>query len=347
MSQLFALRGRPDASVRTYLAVGGITFIVALWYILTMGTDPIVGRAILPSPWSVLLAFPEMIQENDLIHNTFKSLGVNLAGYVEAVLIAIPIGFTIGLIPLFRGAFQRPVDALRYVPLTAVTGLFIAWFGIGLDMKTHFLAFGILIYLLPIIVQRIDEVEDVYLKTVYTLGANPWQTITSVYIPSVLSRLWDDIRILTAISWTYIIVAETINNEGGLGSVIWFAGQRFRRYDKVFAVLILIMLIGVLQDKIFSHLDRKLFPHKYQIRDQHQKGRQTTTGIWDKTGSFILEALTYILLASYALLAINEMFNFLGVRVLTYLFSETVWAVHVVFLVAIFRMIMNKLKPAR
>jgi ABC-type nitrate/sulfonate/bicarbonate transport system permease component len=347
MSQLFALRGRPEATVRTYLAIGGITFIVALWYILTMGGDPIVGRAILPSPGSVLMAYPEMIQENDLILNTFKSLGVNLAGYVEAVLIAIPIGFTIGLIPLFRGAFQRPVDALRYVPLTAVTGLFIAWFGIGVDMKTHFLAFGILIYLLPIIVQRIDEVEDVYLKTVYTLGASPWQTVTSVYIPAVLSKLWDDIRILTAISWTYIIVAETINNEGGLGSVIWFAGQRFRRYDKVFAVLILIMLIGVFQDRIFSHLDRKLFPHKYQIRDQHTKGRQRTPGIWDKTGSFILEALTYILLAGYAILAINEIFNFLGVRVLSYLFSETVWAVHVVFLVSVARIIMNKLKPTR
>ena len=48
--------------------------------------------------------------------------------------------------------------------------------GLDTDMKVHFLAFGILIYLLPVVVQRIDEIEDVYFKTVYTLGANSWQT---------------------------------------------------------------------------------------------------------------------------------------------------------------------------
>ena len=294
-----------------------------------------IGRAVLPNPLDVLASYGEMIQENDLILNTFKSIGVNLAGYVEAILISLPLGFTIGLIPLFRGAFQKPVDALRYVPLTAVTGLFIAWFGIEMDMKTHFLAFGILIYLLPIIVQRIDEVQDVYLKTVYTIGASPWQTIRTVYIPSVMSRLWDDIRILTAISWTYIIVAETINNEGGLGSVIWFAGQRFRRYDKVFAVLILIMLIGVLQDRLFSYLDRKLFPHKYLAREQGQRGQLSQASIWSTISSYVGQSLIYIALIGYVLLAINEWVTFLGVRIMDYLFGATSWAIHVIFLTAI------------
>lgn len=347
MRRLFELRGDLNGTTRTYLAIGGVSFILLVWHLLTSGSSPFIGKAILPNPIDVLLSYGDMIQENDLILNTFKSLGINLAGYVEAVLIAVPLGFVVGLIPLFRGAFQRPVDALRYVPLTAVTGLFIAWFGIGLDMKTHFLAFGIIIYLLPIIVQRIDEVQDVYLKTVYTLGASPWQTISSVYLPSVLSRLWDDIRILTAISWTYIIVAETINNEGGLGSVIWFAGQRFRRYDKVFAILILIMLIGVFQDKLFSYLDKKLFPHKYQLKDQHVKGQKQEASILAKMGEYIFDTLIYILLGGYILLAINELFNFIGVPVLTYLFGETVWAIHILFAVSIARWIHHMIKSRK
>ena len=347
MARLFELRGELNNKTKTYLAIGGVSLIFLIWHLLTSGSQPLIGKAVLPNPVDVLWSYGEMIQENDLILNTFKSLGINLAGYVEAVLIAVPLGFVVGLIPLFRGAFQSPVDALRYVPLTAVTGLFIAWFGIGLDMKTHFLAFGIIIYLLPIIVQRIDEVQDVYLKTVYTLGANPWQTITSVYIPSVLSRLWDDIRILTAISWTYIIVAETINNEGGLGSVIWFAGQRFRRYDKVFAVLILIMLIGVFQDKLFSYLDKKLFPHKYQLRDQHKKGQKKEDTLWAKASTYIFDTLLYILMGGYLILALNEVFNFLGVPVLTYLFSETVWAIHFLFIVSIIRWASNPIKSRK
>lgn len=347
MSELFAIRGDISRRQSAVLGVLGISFILALWYVLTMGEDPAVARSVLPNPVDVLASYGEMVQENDLILNTFKSLGVNLAGYVEAILISLPLGFAIGLFPILRGSFQKPVDALRYVPLTAVTGLFIAWFGIELDMKTHFLAFGIIIYLLPIIVQRIDEVQDVYLKTVYTIGASPWQTIRTVFIPSVMSRLWDDIRILTAISWTYIIVAETINNEGGLGSVIWFAGQRFRRYDKVFAVLILIMLIGVLQDRLFSHLDKKLFPHKYLVRDQGKQGLITQTTLWSTIATYIGQSLLYILLTGYIILALNEIFQFMGISILSYLFGTTVWAIHIIFLTALFRLISNLVKSRR
>jgi NitT/TauT family transport system permease protein len=347
MSSLFELRGQLNRKQKTVLSISGLTAIFGVWHLLTTGVNPVLGKAIIPNPLDVLLSYGEMIQENDLILNTFKSIGVNLAGYVEALILSLPIGFAIGLIPILRGAFQKPVDALRYVPLTAVTGLFIAWFGIELDMKTHFLAFGILIYLLPIIVQRIDEVEEVYLKTVYTIGATNWQTIRTVFIPSVLSRLSDDIRILTAISWTYIIVAETINNEGGLGSVIWFAGQRFRRYDKVFAVLILSMLIGVLQDRIFTYLDKKLFPYKYQIADQKKRGQIMQSNLLQITFSYIGSTFGYILLGVYVVLAVNEFSNFIGIKVLTYLFSSTAWAVHLTFIVAIVYTISNLLKSRK
>jgi len=179
-----------------------------------------------------------------------------------ALIIALPIGFLLGLIPLFRGLFQKPFDTLRFLPLTAVIGLFVAWFGIENPMKIYFLAFGILVYLIPVIIQRIDEVDDVYLKTVFTLGATSWQTIKTVYLPSVLSRISDDVRVLVAISWTYIIIAELQNNTGGLGALI-FQSARNSRIDKVFALLIIIIIIGLLQDRWFFTLDKFFFPHKH------------------------------------------------------------------------------------
>ena len=142
------------------------------------------------------------------------------------------------------------------------------WLGLGNEMKVAFLAFGIIVYLVPVVVQRIDEVDDVFLKTVFTLGANNWQKIRTVYLPSVLSRLSDDIRVLTAISWTYITIAEMLNRSGGIGELIWIA-RRQSRIDKAFAVLLVIVLIGILQDKLFLLLDRWLFPHKY-VKNNHQ-----------------------------------------------------------------------------
>lgn len=226
-----------------------------------------ISNSLLPSPVEVLTSLGELYSENNLLSNLLYSLYLNLAGYLLAVLIAIPIGFLIGLFPLFKALFSRNVDALRFVPLTAVTGLFIAWFGLGSSMKVAFLAFGIIVYLLPVVVQRVLEVEEVYEQTAYTLGATKWQRITSVFIPAVLSRVSDDIRVLVAISWTYIIVTEVVNaNSGGIGALA-FKMARQSQIDKVFAILLVIIMVGFLQDLLFKLIDRLLFDFKYQAQE--------------------------------------------------------------------------------
>lgn len=223
----------------------------------------LVDKAVLPSPIAVLASFKELHFENFLVKNAWISIKLNIWGYIEAVAMSLLIGFIIGLVPFFKSLWSRYIDAIRFVPLAAVTGLFIAWFGIYMDMKVQFLAFGIFVFLVPVVVQRIGEVDQIYIQTSYTLGASSWQTIRKVYWPHVTSKIIDDVRVLTAISWTYIIVAELVNTEeGGLGALI-FKAQRVSRLDKVFAILLLIILIGFIQDLIFGWLDKKLYPFKY------------------------------------------------------------------------------------
>lgn len=217
---------------------------------------------LLPPPLKVVQSFPELVQKDELFQNTFRSIWLNVQGYFWSVFISIVLGFIIGLFPIFRGLFSKQVDALRYLPLTALTGMFIIWFGIEDQMKIAFLAFGIIVYLLPVVVQRINEVGDVYLKTVFTLGATDWQTIRTVYIPEVMSKLIDDIRVLTAISWTYIIIAELLNRQGGIGSLIYIKARQGQT-EKVFAILIIIIIIGFIQDRIFVFFDKRMFPFKY------------------------------------------------------------------------------------
>lgn len=217
---------------------------------------------IIPRPDQVVTAIPEMIKNDHLISNTLLSLWRNIQGYIWAILLAIPIGFLLGLLPLFKGLFSRPVDALRFLPLTALTGIFMLAFGTEEVMKVTFLAFGIFVYLLPVVVQRVREVSDVYLKTTFTLGATDWQTIRTVYFPAVMSKLVEDIRVLTAISWTYIIIAELLNKEGGIGALMYTSGRQGLS-EKVFAGLIVIIAVGFLQDYIFAFIQRRVFPYKH------------------------------------------------------------------------------------
>lgn len=249
---------------------------------------------ILPTPLQAVQSYKELIQEKDnkdrnLLNHTLASVWLNIKGYFWAIFISVLFGFIIGLLPLFRGMFSKQVNALRYLPLTALTGLFMIWFGIDDAMKIAFLAFGIIVYLLPVVVQRIDEVKDVYLKTVFTLGANSWHTIRTVYIPSVMSKLIDDIRVLTAISWTYIIIVEYINSSGGGIGALIFRKQRFNEPEQLFALLIIIIIIGFIQDLIFVFIDRRLFSFKYR--------KTVTPGINEsRTGIYIILGAVIILL---------------------------------------------------
>lgn len=334
------LGGAEEGTVgqKLFYGVAGIVLVLMVWVFLTAGANPILRPVVLPSPLSVLQAFPELFSENNLDKNMGFSIGLNLSGYLEAILITIPIGFFIGLIKYARWGFQRQVDALRYIPLTAVTLLFIVWFGIGTDMKVHFLAFGIIIYMLPVMIQRIDEVDDVYLKTVHTLGATDWQVLKSVYFPSVVSRLSDDIRVLTAISWTYIIVAESINsNQGGIGTLIYNVGQRQVRSDKIFALLIIIMLIGIIQDKIFVRLDKQFFPFKYQAKESIKSSRIDQKGIVSIVLEYIFLALGWISLGIYFLLMLQEFVPFMGdFKPLSYVFGDSVNVMHIIFFLILF-----------
>jgi len=239
----------------------GVAFILLIWITLTEGK--FIPKSILPSPIKVLTSFSELHYNDALIRNAIHSWQLNIYGMLEAAAVAIPIGMMIGLYPFFRSIFERYITAARFLPLTAVVGIFIAWFGIETNMKVQFLAFSIFLYLLPVVIQRVDEIDDVYVQMVKTLGANQFKTIKIVFIPAVLSKVFDDIRVLAALSWTYIVVAEMVNSSGGGVGALAYICARQSRIDKVFGILITIVIIGLIQDKLLIYMDKVLFPYKY------------------------------------------------------------------------------------
>lgn len=256
----FKLGDNPTPIQSRIFLILGFIFIILTWQaIISFGN---ISNTIFPAPFKVVTAIGELAKEYNLLGNTWYSIKLNFAGYLEAIIIAIPLGFMVGLFPIFNGMFSKWIDAIRFLPLTAVTGIFIGIFHIGFGMKVHFLSFGIIIYLLPIFVSRIKETEMVHRQTIWTLGANKWQTFKHVYFPSVMSKIFDDIRVIVAISWTYIIVAELIAKDLGVGALI-ATSLKQSRTDLVFGVLIIIILVGYLSDLGFKMLDKKLFPYKY------------------------------------------------------------------------------------
>lgn len=259
--RFFNLRGGLTRKESALICAIGSVCLIALWQaICSLG---FVASSILPSPWNVFKAVFELAFMDTLFTDIEYSLKINVLGYLEAVALAIPLGMIIGMFPLFREMFKKYIDAIRFLPITALTGIFIYWFGIEDNMKVQFLAFGIFVYLIPVVINKVFAVNETYVQMLRTLGASDFQIIKKVFIPSVLADIFDDIRVLVAISWTYIIIVEMLNRSHGVGSLIYTC-VRQSRIDKVFALLFIIIVIGFIQDILFKWLDTILFPHKYQ-----------------------------------------------------------------------------------
>jgi NitT/TauT family transport system permease protein len=256
----FKIEGEITNKQSVLISIIGFVLLISVWQIATIHGN--ISGAILPSPWKVVLAFGQLIH-NNLLGNAWFSLKLNLLGYLEAVLISIPIGFAMGLIPGVRALVSKYFDAFRFLPLPAVTGVFVALFGLSIGLKIHFLAFGILLYLIPVIVQRIDEIETIHKQTITTLGASKWQKIRYLYFPYAMSKISDDIRVLVAISWTYIVIVELLNQEGGLGGMIFISAKQSQT-PSIYACVFIIIMFGYLQDIGFRALDRFIFPFKYE-----------------------------------------------------------------------------------
>ena len=186
----------PTAQVRLY-EVLGLVGLVVLWFIIT--TFRWVSPGTLPPIPRVIKGFIQLFTEEDLLHHMGVSIFLNATGYFEAVLISLPLGFMIGLNKRARAVMMQWFTALRFLPLAPVLGLFIAWFGMGYKMKIQFLAFGILVYLVPQIVARIQELDPIYEDTVTTTGGKSWHAIRYVYMPATLAQVLPDIRVLVAI----------------------------------------------------------------------------------------------------------------------------------------------------
>jgi NitT/TauT family transport system permease protein len=134
-------------------------------------------------------------------------------------------------------------------------------------MKSFFLAFGIFIFTIPSVVGKVLDLQNptnvndnVYLQTAKTMGMSNWQTFRYVYFPYVMEKVYDDIRSLVAISYTYVVIAESLNKVGGIGAMI-STFTRQSRTPEVYALLFIIVMIGLLQDRLFHFLKPIIFPH--------------------------------------------------------------------------------------
>ena len=154
------------------------------------------------------------------------------------------------------GGFVRTA---RYLPIAAFVPLIVVWAGIDETSKVLIVFFGIVFYNATMIADAVKFIPNETLNVAYTLGANRLDLLRSVILPAVLPSILDTLRVNIAGAWNFLILAELVAAENGLGLTI-VRSQRTLQTDKAMFCILIICLIGLVTDLAFKLAFRLWLP---------------------------------------------------------------------------------------
>jgi ABC-type nitrate/sulfonate/bicarbonate transport system permease component len=230
-------------------------FLAAWWLLAKWNGNPIQ----LPDPWQVAKAMAELGQDGELWEHAWVSTARLLGSLVIAVLIAVPLGFLMGLSrrveayvdPLVE--LLRPISGIAWIPLA----LFI--FGVGNTLPVFIMVYVAIFPLLLNTVAGVRGVDAKLLAAARTMGISRRATLRHVVVPAALPTVMVGLRLAFAGAWAAVVAAELIGAPSGLGFAIeWY--RQLLMSPKVFGFIVLIGVVGFVCDVLLRALQRKLTP---------------------------------------------------------------------------------------
>lgn len=201
------------------------------------------------------------------------SVRIVFTGFLLSCLVGVPIGIFCGTYSFCSKVSEPFIDFFRYMPAPAFSTLLVAIFGAHDEPKVALVFIGTFFQRVLVISKTTRQLDHALLEAAQTLGAKPHQLFTHVVIPGILPDLYNDLRILLGWSWTWMVIAELIGIKTGLTEFIETQG-RWRNFDAVFPVIILIGLIGFFTDQFLGWFRGILFPYTRRPRPTVKRARK-------------------------------------------------------------------------
>lgn len=238
------------------IAAGAFILVLVLWQLLS--TSGMVSQIFLPAPAAVVEAFVKSLLDGSLASDTWISFSRIMKGFLLAIVIGVPLGVLVGSFSKIE-AFVLPLtEFFRYLPVPAFVPLIMVWVGIGENAKVTVILLGILFQLIPMVADNVKSVPSNLINAAYTLGGKSSTVIFKVIIPAMLPKLMESLRMIMGWAWTYLVVAELVAANSGLGYNILKA-QRFLDTSSIFMGISVIGLLGLITDRLFGLLNKVLF----------------------------------------------------------------------------------------
>jgi NitT/TauT family transport system permease protein len=193
---------------------------------------------------------------------SLERLGAALAISTAAALL---FGIVIGLLPAANALLGSFVSVTSMVPPLALLPILFIVMGLGETSKIALIVIGTLPGMIRDLAMRVFELPREQLIKAQTLGASTWQIALRVAVPQILPRLIDSLRMQLGPAWLFLIAAEAIASDSGLGYRI-FLVRRYLAMDVIIPYVIWITLLAFLMDFALRLLQRKAFPWFASVR---------------------------------------------------------------------------------
>jgi NitT/TauT family transport system permease protein len=241
--------GHASENVRWVFGVGTIVVIVGAWTL---------RPAFLPGPVDVLRAYPNLLDQG-LVYQLYISLMTNLQAIALSCILMLPLAY-LTVLPAMR-PLVRALSKTRFLGLTGFVVLFTILFGGGHALKLALLTFGMSVFLVTSLYDVVEAIPREEFDHARTLRLGAWGSVIEVVVRGHFDGVLDAVRQNAAMGWVMLTMVEgLVRFEGGLGAMM-LAEDKHIRLDAVFAIQVVVLLIGIVQDWAILALRKILCPY--------------------------------------------------------------------------------------
>jgi NitT/TauT family transport system permease protein len=184
-------------------------------------------------------------------------LGIATAG-------GLVFGLAIGVLPMLRATLAPLVGVLSMIPPMAVLPILFIVFGLGEVSKVVLIVFGVAPFLIRDLALSIANLPAEQLVKAQTLGASTWQAAIRIVLPQVMPRLLEAVRLSIGPAFLFLISAEAIAADVGLGYRI-FLMRRYLAMDVILPYVVWVTLLAFLIDWALASVSRRAFAFAYAM----------------------------------------------------------------------------------
>ncbi len=168
-------------------------------------------------------------------------------------------GMLTGMFPLLRTTLAPPIAVISLIPPMAILPILFIACGLGEVSKIVLIVLGIAPVIMRDMQARVQDLPREQMIKAQSLGASSWQIAVRVVLPQVLPRLIDALRLSLGAAWLFLISAEAIAAEDGLGYRI-FLVRRYMAMDVILPYVAWITLLAWITDRALRTLHLRAFP---------------------------------------------------------------------------------------